>query len=299
MSAPIRQSGFVGDLCVALRHRWLPNELFVIFTAYFDESGTHGPAPTVTMAGFLGHTYQWRRFETKLARLQKQHRFKVFHAKHFKQQRGEFEGWSDAKCVQVIEDLTELVKNNLTMGLMISLDRDRYINEYRAPPIPKKMNLDSQFGACFRGCLAYVLRRLEARGQCERLNIVFEYGHKNVGDCQRIFMDLRRRYLAVGSDLLGTFTVSTKDGCAPLMVADMLAHTYSMVDLQRRTGMPVGTLEPPIDEKGELAILQLKPDGLMNLKKGFERLRQMEIEEWRSKRDARRASLLPSKKQPS
>jgi hypothetical protein len=27
---------------------------FVIFTAYLDEADTHGPAPTVILAGFLG-----------------------------------------------------------------------------------------------------------------------------------------------------------------------------------------------------------------------------------------------------
>ena len=40
MNAPQRPSGFVGELCVALAHRWGPERIFVILTAYLDESGT-------------------------------------------------------------------------------------------------------------------------------------------------------------------------------------------------------------------------------------------------------------------
>jgi hypothetical protein len=31
----------------------------VLYTAYFDEADTHGSAPTVIMASFLGTTRQW------------------------------------------------------------------------------------------------------------------------------------------------------------------------------------------------------------------------------------------------
>lgn len=258
----------------------------MIFTAYFDESGTHGAAPKIVVGGFLGHAYQWRRFETKLTRLQSEYGFKIFHAKEFKAQTGEFKGWSDAKCVRLIDDLTKLVKSNLTMGVIISLDYARYMNEYRAPPIPKKMTLDSQYGACFRGCLNYILRRLEWRGEKNtRLNVVFEDGHKNVGDCQRIFMDLKRRFRSVGSEVLGTFSIGTKEASPPLMVADMLAHTYSMVEIAIQAGTPIaGALQFPVNENGELAILQFKEAAFTELKQGFERLRQMEIAAWREQR---------------
>ena len=63
-----------------MEHRWKPNELFVIFTSYFDETDTDGPSPTVIMAGYVGHAYQWRRFEKKLAGIQGRYGFKIFHA---------------------------------------------------------------------------------------------------------------------------------------------------------------------------------------------------------------------------
>ena len=62
--------------------------VFVIFTANFDETGTHGPTPTAILAAFVGHAYQWQRFNVKLSRLQTKYGFKIFHAVEFKAKKG-------------------------------------------------------------------------------------------------------------------------------------------------------------------------------------------------------------------
>jgi hypothetical protein len=110
----------------------------MIFTAYMDEADTHGPKPTIIMAAFLGHAYQWRRFEIKLGRIQTRFGFKIFHAKDFKQKNGEFQGWSDDKCKALIDALTQLVEENLTIGFATHLERERYLAEYKAPPVPDR-----------------------------------------------------------------------------------------------------------------------------------------------------------------
>ncbi|MGC2221116.1 MAG: hypothetical protein WA624_01465, partial [Methylocella sp.] len=178
-------SDFVGEFCIALDHRWKPNELFVIFTSYFDETDTHGPSPTVILAGYVGHAYQWRQFERKLARIKEQYGFNIFHAKEFKPsitggRSGQFYGWSDEKCDQLISDLTDMLRKTITQGITISLSNDRYLNEYRSPPIPKTMHIDSQYGACFRVCLGQLLRLMAERRNRDRMHVVFESGHKNV-----------------------------------------------------------------------------------------------------------------------
>lgn len=82
------------------------------------------------MAGFLGHAFQWRRFQKKLAKIQSKEGFSVFHGKKFKARTGEFRGWSDIKCDRVISKLTELVRITLTEGFAVSLSRERYDSEY-------------------------------------------------------------------------------------------------------------------------------------------------------------------------
>jgi hypothetical protein len=275
-----------------LAHRWEPKRLFVIFTAYFDEADTHGPAPTVILAAYLGHAFQWRRFEKKLAKIQAREGFSIFHARHFKARTGEFRGWSDAKCDRLIDKLKSLVGRMLTQGLAVALSRERYLTEYRVPPIPRKMNLDSQLGVCFRACMAHLFDVIRERGYQDRLHVVMEDGHPNIWDCGRIFKDLREPCkILAGRDLLGEFSVRPKEGCPPLMVADMLAATYSMFRQAVQKGeIDSRSFRAKPDTKGPLAFIELKPNGLKDLKIGFEKMRQLKIERWRTERAAKEAS---------
>ena len=233
----------------------------MIFTAYFDEADTHGPAPTVILAAYLGHAYQWRRFETRLGRLQDKHGFKVFHAKDFKSRRRAFLGWTNGQCAALIRDLSDLARDTLTLGLTVRLERERYLQEYRAPPIPRKLNLDSQYGVCFRACLGYLLETMGERGNRDRLHVVMERGHPNVWDCERIFSDLKGRLARSGEHVLGDFTVATKGDCSPLMVADMLAATHSMMQERLKGLLPdiEGTKLETSRKRGPLAFLELQP----------------------------------------
>jgi hypothetical protein len=216
--------------------------------------------------------------------------FSIFHAKEFKARTGEFSGWSDEKCKRVIGRLTNLVSVTLTEGLATSLSRERYLSEYRAPPIPKKMNLDSQYGVCFRCCMARLFDVMAARGYQDRLHVVMEDGHPNVWDCGRIFKELRdHAEVLAGSNFLGTFSVEAKENCPPLMVADMLTSTYSMF----RAGVGKGTqsledFRPTAETKGRLMFLDLQPSALADLKTGFEQLRQRKIAHYEAQRAARR-----------
>ena len=80
-----------------------------------------------------GLTSSWPDSKTKYG-------FKIFHAVEFKARKGEFDGWSDEKCGALISDLTELVRDNLALGMTVALPHNRYTNEYRASPIPNKMH---------------------------------------------------------------------------------------------------------------------------------------------------------------
>jgi hypothetical protein len=165
----------------------------MLYTAYFDEADTHGPSPTIIMAGFLGTAREWQLFDRRLRALQRRDGFTTFHVKEFKRKSGEFALWSDTKCMKLVNDLTELVRDELTEGLTVHLEHERYLSEYRAPPVPKGMRLDSQYGICFRACMRQVLEIVMADGKPHRLDVVIEHGHRNARDTIEIFNDVKRR----------------------------------------------------------------------------------------------------------
>jgi len=65
----------------------------MIFTAYFDESGTHAGAELTAMAGFLGDRRQWRKFEKRTGKLFKRFHVDVFHAIDVRRSDKDFAGF--------------------------------------------------------------------------------------------------------------------------------------------------------------------------------------------------------------
>jgi hypothetical protein len=283
---------FIRELCLALEHRWKPEQRFLLFTAYFDEADTHGPAPTIIMAGFLGTARQWELFERRLRGLQKRDGFNIFHSTEFKHQSGEFRGWDDPKCMRLVENLTELVRDELTEGLTVHLESERYVNEYSALPFPRKMPHDTQYGLCFRACLRHLIDMVLVDGKKHRLHVVIERGHKHVHDAERIFNDVKERLKTRrGIDLLGDFVIAKKEERAPLMVGDLLAGSYSMMRASQKAGALDYIAEAPEPPKGEagLTFLEFLPGSLEQLKTDWEADRLERADAWRARRAAKRA----------
>lgn len=296
--------GILGSYA-ALEHHWYPDAIFLIFTAYFDESDTHGPAPDLILAAFLGTSRQWQLFERRLKGLQRRDGFKVFHAKDFKSRHGEFEDWSNAKGTRLVGDLAKLVRDGLTEGLTVTLPRAQYEAEYRAPPIPKGMNLDSQYGVCFRVCLDRLIAIIGRDQKPHKLHIVIEDGHKNVGDTRRIFNDLKKRHEELGfPPLLGTITIAKKSECLPLMVADFQAHLSSINEGLKRAGEPsyielTESAKLPKKNEAGLTFIAFPPNSLRQMKNLWEQEKQARIDRWRAARDSGRALVACLSKEKS
>ena len=249
----IESPGFHGRPCVALAHKREPERLFVILTAYLDESGTHGgdgsaknPAsPTLVMAGMMGTASQWARFEVDFAKLRRHYGFRVLHMLDFKKVQKEFAGWDNIKRMEFLRDFGAIIRSDKIMeGVTFRLDHNAYRNEYIAVR-PNKPQLDSAYGLCFRTCMLHFLldaeRRLGhgKRWDQTRLHVVLENGHKNRGDALRIFEELKTESAKAGNHTLATITFSGKNECDPLMVGDFLAHTvWSMDQVQKAQERP-------------------------------------------------------------
>jgi hypothetical protein len=236
----------------------------VIYTAYFDESDTHGAAPTLILAAFLGSARDWDLFGRRIRALQRRDGFTVFHATDFRARRNEFEGWSDRKCSRLVHDLAVAIRDELTEGVTVALPRSLYEKEYRNGYVPKRMSLDSQFGVCFRACVHRLIQILRSVKKRHRLNVVIEDGHKNVKDAIKIFTEIKAILVEDGIDILGTATVERKRECWPLMIADFQAHASHLSEMRLKAGLPGyfematqqhGTAPPP---RNQAALTQIE-----------------------------------------
>jgi hypothetical protein len=272
----------------------------VIFTAYFDEANTHGPAPTTIMSTLLGHADQWCKFNDGLNGLRSRYGFNMFHAKQFQARRGEFVGWDNAKWSRLLVELTELATKTLTERATVHFERNRYLEEYRNQPFPSKMQPDSQYGLCFRMLLLHLLRfmcepieRATNFDEVSILNLVVEDGHKYVGAVRTIFGEIQRRLVRHGAPLLGSVTIAKKRECTELMAADFVAHTYL---LMRRAVFGNETLVGQFDyddspNESVLSSIEFGPVAFSAFKTEYERDKQEKMDEWRRRRDAKRSPL--------
>jgi len=244
----------------------------LIITAYFDESGTHGGSPATIVSGIMGTANQWVRFQTEVDKIKRRYGFKVFHAKELRARSGEFARWPEEKGAALLHDLM-LPSSKLMEAITITLPNSTYDEFYRGGENPRKLRLDTKYGLCFRYALlnfvVQVLKRLSAHKKFgeTRINVVMEGGHKNAGDAERIFDEMRRELLDMGCGLLHGITFAGKDECAPLLIADYLA--YGGLAMERAGVNESGVREtyaPPERKATGMAVLKMNAGHLSALK---------------------------------
>jgi hypothetical protein len=242
MSKHQRASDFIGDLCIALAHRWEPERPFMILTAYFDESGTHSDAEISCMAGFLGNARQWRKFEKRAGKLFKRFRVDVFHTIDVRRTDKDFEGWKVDRKIEFLDEFQHIINETLEEGVSSFITQDDYAY-YRNLKWPKKARPDSKYTILFRACLAHSIRGGPLMSPViePSLNIVLEDGHANAGDALRVY-NLAKERLGQSKALAG-LTFGNKKTSLPLAAADLFAYTAWGKEVGQK---PIGVAKKPI-----------------------------------------------------
>lgn len=236
MTTPI---DFMHSLTVGLFHRWESDRLFMLLTAYIDESGTHGDSPLTIMAGYVGHSGQWRKFDKKWVRTLSKLELTHFHAKDFIRRRGEFKGWDATQSLKLIDRIDDICRRHGLFGFVASLRNSDYDEFYIGEGRPRKIQADSRYGLCFRLCMMFLPEMIKhIVGDKEvTLHIVMESGHKNAGDVVRIFDLFKKQASPEFARMAGTLTFADKKECYGIQAADSLA--FSAFRVEQKDNVPV------------------------------------------------------------
>jgi hypothetical protein len=109
-------------------------------------------------------------------------------------------------------------------------------------------------------------RRL--RKNWPHLHIVMEAGHRNFGDAERIFLEVKKDLESKGCNMLQTLTKADKNTCCQLMMADFVAHSGYILDkYNRQIGFdlaPIAKLFPP--KSAPIMHLKPTPEQLANIR---------------------------------
>ena len=201
----------------------------MIWTAYYDESGTHNGSPLTVLAGFLAPAVVWSKFETEWKAVLDRHNITHVHAKHLHHREGEHKGWTDGQVEALTADLMPVFTRNsaaISGGFSIIYEDD-YREAYRAPGPIWKERLDTSYALCFWSFMHHNPMMLHFQiDPTGKVNFILETGHKNAGDVARVYNDFK----LLGrpwSKVAGTLEFATKQAAPALQAADMAAyHAY-------------------------------------------------------------------------
>lgn len=205
------------------------------FTGYLDESDTHGRSPDIVMSAILSTEGKWARCGRGLKRAQDRYGFTIFHATDFKNERGEFAGWSGNKMYDLLMEFGMLGFHHFTETFTVSLSHDVYRTGFLDRK-PNKMHRTSQYGICFMGVLDAMMRDVMARGRQHDLSVVVEKGHPNGPDTGRLFAERKKLLEEAGVRLLDSHKLATKLEDPLLQFADVTAHGHAMERREIKSG---------------------------------------------------------------
>jgi hypothetical protein len=276
----------------------------MIVTAYIDESGTHG-GEFVIVGGVVSTVAKWNDFDRLWRKLLARHGVPYFHGVEFRNRRGVFAKFNPASGVHLIERINALIQRRAACGFSIRLDRADYREAWIAGPPIKGVQLDSQYGVCFRFILALLpdlLSRSFGRDDLV-VNIIMESGDKSIGagDAQRVLAQIKREVPEIGRHL-GTLTIGDKRRHPGLQAADAIAYNAfreegSVAGPDLAEFVDQGTLRDAkdiVDAKCPIFRCHATPEVLRSMRQG--------LEDWKAARrefGARTPRLATPKHEPA
>ena len=198
----------------------------MILTTYLDESGTHAESPVLIMGGIVGRPEQWADYNRKWVRLRKKHMFECFHSKELKDGDGEFKNWSMWSKQRLISDLDKHQNKNSMFRFVTVVNKEEFQQHYKTGPSPKKFQLDSVYGMCFRLSLAFTLELVERSVGLEgnEFDFIVENGAKGAGACPEIVNQIKKHVPDL-REILGTCVLKEKCDLPGLQGADAVSYS--------------------------------------------------------------------------
>jgi hypothetical protein len=214
------------------------DRLVPIFTAYFDESGTHGGSPAVVVGGYIGIVKKWKEFgEIWNTHIIKREGIKVLHRVDLENFEGEFLGWKRDRQIKVIRRAHKIIKKYTEIGAGISQAVVPADFEKVIPDVVKRA-MGGPYGWATFLCTIHVSRWADDHGYREPINWIFEAGARGRHQVNRMFSLLAhpppgaRPSLIVQQKVrIASLIFSPKECVRQLQAADFYAYeSYKEID---------------------------------------------------------------------
>jgi hypothetical protein len=235
------------------------------FTAYFDESGTHGGSKLSCMAGFVGDARQWRKFEKRAEKLFNRFRVEVFHTIDVRRTDKDFKGWTVDRKIEFLDEFHHIINDTLESGVSSFINDEDY-KYYCDLQWPRRARRETKYAILFRACLSQMIDYVchMPLWKEPHLHIVLEDGHPNAEDAVRMYKWAQGR-LDQARALAG-LTFDNKKSCLPIAAADLFAYSSWGKEVgQKPIGTPKKPMKTDASYRGNMFRIMLTRDNLDGL----------------------------------
>jgi hypothetical protein len=224
-AARVSAPDYYSDLGLFLFLRDARERLMCMLGAYFDDSGTHGGAPVVAVAGFIAKAEQWdklcQEWQETLDWFNGRHGFKLthFHMATFMSKQGEFKGMNKEQAEILLDKLVSFIKLRccyaLSSVMPVKLYEEIIGDDLRKP-------VGSPYTLCALMCMLSGKRWAQSQGFNEPMAFIFESGTQHWGEISEAFEKAQKTRDLGGLFIDDSLTLQLK-ARPPLQAADILA----------------------------------------------------------------------------
>lgn len=224
----------------AFKHLYLslfakPNEVFIMLTAYFDETNTDPNQKVPVVAGYIASMFQWSRFGEQWDKLLREwnvpvnpkYGIRIAHRADLQHRVQVFKGWTEPERDEFLGKAYAIIKRNTRIPIGSGVTA----KEFEAFALKRLQNLlGKPYGWCAYTCLHQVKRYCDEHNHKEPVRVVFEMGATGWGQINQLFQylcnhqKLREFYRL---DSISFVTKSTRQ----IQAADFLAYDLGRVFL--------------------------------------------------------------------
>lgn len=212
-----------------------------MFAGYFDESGLDAHSKTFWVAGYVQHFRDWPSFSFDWNRALRSRGVAAFHMMDLVGRRANFDGWSDAQAVDLMDELVSIINSSDVLGFGAGLVKDDYERVIARGTFLEEVGLKPEWWRkpyllAFQQCIVEAVLKATDLPKSEKITFIFDRQAEFAARSKAVFAEMSDEGLWPSGDRLGGVHFESKDDRTPLQAADLLAYELRKFTDDKRSG---------------------------------------------------------------
>jgi hypothetical protein len=126
------------------------DDIFVVLTAYLDDSGTSPTDAVAVVAGYLATRQMWDKFDSRWFNLLAKYGVKILHRADLESFHGEFKGWNPQRRTEFLKAAHTIIRNCTYTAVGLALVKSDYGEIISNHETLRRFGI---YSWCAQGCL--------------------------------------------------------------------------------------------------------------------------------------------------